>query len=231
MYMNQPASPPSGPTHSAPTAAFGRDLPEPQRRDARPYTVAQFEALRATPDFAGYTYIWDGREPAADWKPIAAAPSAPARRAGPSVPPPEQSPKAAEPPVADVIPITRAADSRAARNTPVLRGYDVPTIEALCHDTRTVIAGKLTQVTDTGCELLLPPDGGGPQFGTQSRVIINLFDLQSGQAMNVAARLGGVTRRDGRWSLKVPGDGCPELIVNHLAQPLESRLKLLLPGA
>jgi hypothetical protein len=182
-----------------------------------PYTVEQFEAIKATPDFAAYIYIWDGREPNADWKPIAkAAPEAP-RRAGPSAPPPSDTladtaaVNAQPAPIADVIPI-----SRARKAAPILRGHDVPWIEALCHDTRNVIGGKLTQVTDTGCELVCPSASAAQSFGSQSHVVLNLLDPKSGQAMNVAARLNGVTRRDGSWSLKVLWDSCPELIVHQL---------------
>jgi hypothetical protein len=197
-----------------------------------PYTVEQYEQLRAMPEFASFTYIWDGRDPAADWKPIPkAAPPAPPAKRGPGAPPPDSRAVTPAPapvdaaetqaPIADVIPITRATD---ARKAPVLRGYDVPWIEALCHDSRNVIAGKLTQVTDAGCELLCPQSPTAPAFGSQSRVILNLLDPKSGQAMNVAARLGGVSRRDGRWSLRVLWDGCPELIVSGLERH-EGRLE------
>ena len=104
-----------------------------------------------------------------------------------------------------------------AQARPVLRGYDVPGIEALCHDSRSVITGRLTQVTDAGCELVCPSTSVTPGFGSKSHVILNLLDPKSGQAMNVTARLGGVRRRDGNWSLKVLWNGCPELIVQQLA--------------
>lgn len=173
-----------------------------------PYTVEQFEALKATPDFQTYVYIWDGREAGADWKPIAKAPTEAPRRAGPSAPPPADIAAA---PIADVIPI-----SRARKAAPSLKGYDAPWIEALCHDTRNVISGKLTQVTDAGCELVCPPSSMAQSFGSQSHVMLNLLDPKSGQAMNVAARLNGVSRQGSEWTLKVLWDACPELIAHQL---------------
>jgi hypothetical protein len=203
-----------------------------------PYTLEQFEAIKTSPDYATYTYIWDGRQPGADWKPIerAPVPPPPPRKQGPGAPPPDTSARTITPPsapaaaaavpvasatpavaqapapepMADVIPISRA------RKAPALRGYDVPWIEALCHDARSVVSGKLTQVTDAGCELICGRSATPPNFGAQSHVRINLLDPKNGQAMTVAARLDGVKRHEGQWSLKVLWDECPELIVRQL---------------
>lgn len=176
-----------------------------------PYTVEQYEALKLTPDFDTYNFIWDGRDPGANWKPIAKAPSEAPRRTGPSAPPPSDALATQAAPVADVIPI-----SRARKAVPALRGYDVPWIEALCHDTRNVVGGKLTQVTDAGCELICPSGSAAQGFGSQSHVMLNLLDPKSGQVMNVTARLNGVTRQNGQWTFKVLWDSCPELIVHQL---------------
>jgi hypothetical protein len=180
-----------------------------------PYSIEQFEAIRASADFATYTFIWDGREENADWRPIEKAPArpnAPARKAPPGAPPPDNSRAAAAPAAPEAAPAARQAPaSRMA-----LRGYDVPGIEALCHDSRSVISGKLTQVTDSGCELVCSQNAVAPSFGTKSPVILNLLEPKTGRSMNVAARLSAVRRKDGNWSLKVLWNGCPELIVQLL---------------
>jgi hypothetical protein len=181
-----------------------------------PYTVEQFEEIKASADFATYTFIWDGREADADWKPLekAPAPPAPVRKAGPGAPPPDsratRAPATREreeaPAPAVAAPVSRVA----------LKGYDVPGIEALCHDSIHVIAGKLTQVTDSGCELICPQNSVAPGFGSKSPVVLNLLEPKTGRSMNVSARLSAVRRREGQWSLKVLWNGCPELIVQLL---------------
>lgn len=191
-----------------------------------PYTAEQFAEIQASADYATYTYIWDGREANPDWKPIqkaAAIPAPPAAKRGPGAPPPDAaanaSASAPEPEIAQVIPIrggARAKESTRAQAAPMLRGYDAPGIEALCHDSRNVITGTLAQVTDAGCELICPESSAAPSFGAQSPVMLNLLDSKSGQAMNVAARLAGMRREGGKWSLKVLWDACPELLVRQI---------------
>ena len=168
-----------------------------------PYTVEQFESIQASPDYSTYTFIWDGRDSNADWKPIEKAPAPPAlaRKQSPGTPPPDEK-----------------VHQLPAR--PMLRGYDVPGLEALCHDTRHVISGRLTQVTDAGCELVCPQSSVAPAFGSQSNVVLNLLEPKSGRSMNVTARLCGVRRQDGCWSLKVLWKSCPELVVQLLEKSI-----------
>jgi len=86
-----------------------------------PYTPDQFEALKLTPEYAGYTYVWDGRDPAPEWKAIVlpkqeikAAP-----RKGPGAPPPDHAPVKASP--AAQISITPTISIPVRR--PRLQGY------------------------------------------------------------------------------------------------------------
>jgi hypothetical protein len=191
-----------------------------------PYTVEQFEAIKASADYETYTYIWDGRDPSPDWKPLEKAPASPAApKRGPGAPPPDerkpqqtqpaQQPAPAATPERVPAPDWREAQAPAPARA-MLRRYDVPGIEAICHDSRHVISGRLTQVTDSGCELVCSGDAGAESFGSKSRVVLNLLEPKSGRAMNVTARLSGVRRRDGQWSLKVLWKSCPELIVQQL---------------
>lgn len=191
-----------------------------------PYTVEQFTAIQASAEFATYAFIWDGRDAAPDWKPIArSAPTAPPRKSGPSAPPPSEAVVSAAvvsaaAPTAEVreVPVAAApapaASARATRQA--LRGFDVPGIDALLHDSRSVISGKLMQVTDAGCDLICPDSVVAPTFGSQSSIVLNLLDPATGRSQNVSARLSGMRRGDGRWSLKVQWQGCPELVVQHL---------------
>lgn len=189
-----------------------------------PYTVEQFETIKASAEFATYTFIWDGRDANPEWKPIERAPAPPIspRRPGPGAPPPDaQHPAIQRVPAPNWHEPDAPAPSAPTPSAPTqarqaLRGYDVPGIEALCHDSRNVISGRLTQVTDAGCELVCDESAVAANFGSKSRVILNLLEPKSGRAMNVTARLSGVRRRDGNWSLKVLWNGCPELIVQQL---------------
>lgn len=175
-----------------------------------PYTPEEFEALKAGPDFASYTYVWDGRDANPDWKPLAPPPAKPApRKAGPGAPPPDARIEPAAKPEAARAPATGPA-------RPVLKGYDVPSIEALCHDSRFAIAGKLFGVTDAGCELIASGARSEPAFGAKASVVLNLLDPGTGKCMNVPARLNGVRRKDGAWSYRVLWDGCPELVLQQL---------------
>jgi hypothetical protein len=180
-----------------------------------PYTIAEFEEIKKTPDFRTYTYIWDGRDANPDWKALElppAAVAAPVKR-GPGAPPPDAVVKA---PDAVVKAPEAAAQPRAAAPKPALRGYDVPGLEAVCHDSRSVASGKLVGVTDSGCELVTNQRVAEPAFGATSNVTLNLLDPATGKSMNVAARLGGVQRKDGAWSYKVLWQGCPQLVLQQL---------------
>jgi hypothetical protein len=183
-----------------------------------PYTVAQYEAMRSQPEFRAYTFIWDGREPNADWKPLEAAPvSAPMRR-GPGAPPPDSQTVKREPamPPAANAEVSSATIVSSAPTRPVLSGYDVPGIEALCVDARHAVTGKLTQVTDSGCEFVTTQGASESCFGAKAQIMLNLLEPKTGRSMNVPARLSGVSRKGGKWSYRVDWKSCPELIRQHL---------------
>jgi hypothetical protein len=185
-----------------------------------PYTVEQYETLKVQPDFNGYTYIWDGRDEKPDWRSIEHPPGAPSKRApGPGSPPPDSQPNVATGTPAHVEPPVMAVQSvppNTASTRPLLRKYDVPGLEALCHDARTVVTGKLCQVTDSGCEFVSSQGSSEPGFGAKSRVMLNLLDPKSGKSMNVPARLNGVQRKDGTWTFRVLWQSCPQLVLQQL---------------
>ena len=54
------------------------------------FSIEQFESVKKTPDFRTYTYIWDGRDTAPEWKPLELPPEMPvAPKQGPGAPPPD----------------------------------------------------------------------------------------------------------------------------------------------
>ncbi len=149
-----------------------------------PFTEPELEKMMASGQIQQFTWIWDQKTSA--WKALDPAP-APLSLEGSA-------------------PAKRAARGTAATAT------DPHAIQVVCHDFQTLIAGSLAQITETGCELLSTDLGGNPKFTPQSRLILNLLNEKTGQAMNVQAKLLGVARVEGAWSYKLRWEHCPELL-------------------
>jgi len=91
-------------------------------------------------------------------------------------------------------------------------------IQALCHDQRSMLAGAIRGVDDRGCEFLGPSEGDTPVFPKKTLVILNLIDEASGKTQNLQVRLGGVSRREGRWSYRLQWEETPEILAPHAAR-------------
>lgn len=97
-------------------------------------------------------------------------------------------------------------------------------IQAVCHDNRTIISGTIRNVTESGCELMCRLDTGTPAFPKKAQITLNLSDEATGQTMNVAARLIGVSRREGAWSYRIKWKKVPEILSSRVAETDASHL-------
>ncbi|MGK5084935.1 hypothetical protein WDW37_16730 [Bdellovibrionota bacterium FG-1] len=150
-----------------------------------PYTLDQFEALKQTPEFTTYTFIWDSRDSNPQWKALEAAPAAPpSPKKRPSAPPPSE------------IALTSEA----------------PFIEVACHNSRALITGRLASINNQGCELLCDNHPSECLFGQKTPVTLNLLDSRNGNSMSVAAQLSGFHRKNGAWTYQLTWKTCPTLL-------------------
>jgi hypothetical protein len=91
-------------------------------------------------------------------------------------------------------------------------GYPV-----ICHDYRSIVSGRIGEITDTGCELVSGVDTPTPVFPQKTQVLINLLDEPSGKSVNVSARLTGCVRRDGAWVYRIRWKQLPEFLAGAAA--------------
>lgn len=144
-----------------------------------PFTLGEIECLRETGEYQRYSWLWDPTRAGTGWQPVDPPPPAPPLLEGT---PGEASPEA------------RGASPRAAPAlSPPVKG-----ISALAHDSRRLLAGELTQVTESGCELIGGSDEDAPAFSTGACLRLQLAD-PGGRSMTVSARVGKVARRAGHW--------------------------------
>jgi hypothetical protein len=150
-----------------------------------PFTENEIENLISSGKMEQYTWIWDTKT--SKWKALDPAPA-------PLL-------------LSENTPLNEGSAPSTA-----LSATDARTIRAICHDFQSLVSGSLTQITETGCELLSTDLCGSPQFTLQSRLILNLLNEKTGQAMNVKAKLLRVSRLKGAWSYQLRWDHCPALL-------------------
>ncbi|HTL11072.1 MAG TPA: hypothetical protein VL588_01210, partial [Bdellovibrionota bacterium] len=137
--------------------------------------------MAAAGETAKYTWMWDAKREV--WKPL-----------DPPPPPLEKDGTLAQP------------TGRKGKDQGVLPGY-----EALCLDSRTAVSAVLEAVTETSCELRIPPtDAGSPPFAMQAPLTLNLLHPDTGHSLNVRARLAGAKRHpDGSWTYELRWNSRP----------------------
>lgn len=69
--------------------------------------------------------------------------------------------------------------------------------DAVIHDFRTVVTGKVEFMTETGCEVMVH-GGHSPQFPLRGNLVINLLEPDSGKTLNVRAKLLAVAPVKGK---------------------------------
>ncbi len=82
-------------------------------------------------------------------------------------------------------------------------------VEAICHNFDAVVAGTLTNVTDSGCVLLSRDPSDAPKLALNARLFLNVIDSSAKKGMNVEASLEDVSRTDGVWVYRLRWDKRP----------------------
>jgi hypothetical protein len=85
-------------------------------------------------------------------------------------------------------------------------------VPVICHDFRSIVSGRIREITDTGCELVSGVDTSGPIFPQKAQVLLNLLDEKSGKSVNVQARLTAAQRIEGQWVYRIRWSVKPEFL-------------------
>lgn len=143
-----------------------------------PFTQAQIAELKQSGEIFKYTSLWNPQSQ--QWEPLA--------------PPPPSRQEAPAPEVA-------AAPAR-RRNTS-LHSDKLDIIDVACHDFRSVVLGRLRNVSERGCELHTEQNTPGPGLATRGGVFLNLLNTKNGKTVNVQAQVGGVKRQPSGWVYRI----------------------------
>ncbi len=73
------------------------------------------------------------------------------------------------------------------------------TADAICHDFNALVAGRLQNVTDIGCELVSHDPADAPLLALNSALVLNIMDPKGEKAANIRAAVFEVTHSDGAW--------------------------------
>lgn len=89
-------------------------------------------------------------------------------------------------------------------------------IQVVCHDSSHVMSGTITRASDMGCVIqsskAIQGKETSPQFSKDGTVLLNLLDEQTGESINVKAKLRGVLRQKDQWSYHFEWSGLPPLL-------------------
>ncbi len=94
----------------------------------------------------------------------------------------------------------------------VVLGKMSPQVSALCSDGKNILSGRISQATETGCDLSIETDSASPRFAEKSRIKLHLLDESSGAAVHVPAKILSISRSNGQWSYRVRWDRLPEIL-------------------
>jgi len=165
-----------------------------------PYSESDFEALKTSPEYRTYAWIWDTHNP--QWRPL------------------EPTPPPSPPPLPSTRPLTlvHSNPEMDSPRVPEFHGNQPSTSRdfsgfvALCHDFRSLANGVLKKVTDAGCEFVSEQEHPGSVFSPNSKLILNLLDPQSHRSVTVSVRMDKVGRRNGKWHYQLRWKKCPQLV-------------------
>ncbi len=85
-------------------------------------------------------------------------------------------------------------------------------MDAICHDYRHAVAGRIVRMTDSGCELVANGQGGKPDFQDHAKLYLNLLNAKAGKTMDVVAMLSGVSRSKEGWTYRLEWESVPEIL-------------------
>lgn len=75
--------------------------------------------------------------------------------------------------------------------------------EAICHNSKDMVAGQLENVGEGGCDLVSSDLSESPRLAVNSSLVLNVMDQTHRVAVNVRARLVESTRRAGKWVYRI----------------------------
>lgn len=84
-------------------------------------------------------------------------------------------------------------------------------VEALCYDRVSLVAGRLENVMDGGCELVSLERSAAPKLSIRSNLTLNLLNPKSGESTSVTVQLADALRRDDHWVYRLTWDQIPDL--------------------
>ena len=88
-------------------------------------------------------------------------------------------------------------------------------VEAICHNFRSIAAGSIAQVRESGCIFVSQTH---PEFGFPSRIVLSLLDQRSGKSQTVNGTVIGVSRgKKENWLYEISWPNCPELFTEQAA--------------
>ena len=153
-----------------------------------PYEAAEIESMQASGKIMDFTWIWDGA--LGEWKTLETPPPSP------------------------IVEVSASESGRKRSTSSTSGGSDRPDwseVEALCHDSSHVVSGLLTQVTETGCELVTADHSASPVFGLKTVAVLNLMNAATGTSTNIPVRMLNVARVNGAWVYRVSWNQVPSL--------------------
>jgi hypothetical protein len=176
-----------------------------------PYTDRDVSEMRATGELERFSWIWQSSAPG--WQAIDPPPPPVVEGAGVG-PGKEIEAPLPRTGVVEVYGHAMPPMPRQAPPAPPARKslkIAPETVDAVCHDYRSAIAGRIVRVTDAGCELLAP-GAGTPAFQDHAKVYLNLLNSKTGKTMDIVAMLSGVSRSREGWTYRIEWERVPELL-------------------
>jgi len=73
------------------------------------------------------------------------------------------------------------------------------TADAICHDYNALVAGKLQNVSDMGCDLVSHDHTDSPVLALNSALVLSVLDAKGEKALNVRAAVHEVFHDGGAW--------------------------------
>lgn len=73
------------------------------------------------------------------------------------------------------------------------------TADAICHDFNAIVAGKLQNVSDMGCDLVSRDHAGPPLLGMNTALVLNVLNPKGKESTNVKAAVYDVTLESEGW--------------------------------
>lgn len=161
-----------------------------------PFSESEYEGFHKSGEIDKYSWIWDSQ--ILQWKPMDPAPL-PLKLDTGSVHTQTFTPQLHSQPQPNLrIDVDKFIEAR--------------NIAAICHDYHHAIAGKIGDVTATGCELLSDEPYSSPPLCARSLVHLNLLDESTGKSVNVEARIFDIHKTHKGWMYRLSWDQTPALL-------------------